>query len=180
MRPLPVCTVGHSNRTLEAFVELLRAGDVQQVVDIRTIPRSRRNPQFNSDVIEDGLRPHRIGCTRIEELGGLRGKSKTVSPEVNAFWTHASFHNYADYALSADFRRGLDRLLEIAAERRCAVMCAEAVWWRCHRRIVADYLLLGGREVLHLMGVGRVEPARMTSGAVPAGDGIHYPPPSAR
>lgn len=174
---LPVCTVGHSNHTLEAFVRLLRAGEVQRLVDIRSIPRSRHNPQFNADVIEEGLRPCRIAYMRIGELGGLRGRSKTVSPEVNAFWTHAGFHNYADYALSPEFRAGLDRLLALTDELPSAIMCAEAVWWRCHRRIVADYLLLAGRKVLHLMGECRVEPARMTEAAVPAADGIHYPLP---
>ncbi|HEX6017420.1 MAG TPA: DUF488 domain-containing protein [Burkholderiaceae bacterium] len=166
--------MGHSNRTLEAFVELLRAGDVELVVDIRTVPRSRHNPQFNADAMEQALRPHRIGYARIESLGGLRGKSKTVPPEVNAFWTNASFHNYADYALSPEFRAGLSRLLELGGGQRAAIMCAEAVWWRCHRRIVADYLLHAGREVLHLMGDHRIEPARMTEAAVPAADGIHY------
>jgi uncharacterized protein (DUF488 family) len=177
MNPLPVCTVGHSNRTLEAFVGLLRAGGVQQVIDIRTVPRSRHNPQFDADMIDEGLRRHRIGYARIDQLGGLRSKSKTVPPEVNAFWVNASFHNYADYALSPGFRAGLDRLLGVADEQRAAIMCAEAVWWRCHRRIVADYLLLAGREVLHLMGENRIEPARMTEAAVPADDGIHYPLP---
>ncbi len=178
MSPYPICTVGHSNRTLKDFAGLLRAGEVQLVVDIRTVPRSRHNPQFNAGDIEDGLRPHQIGYTRIAELGGLRGRSKTVTPEVNAFWTHASFHNYADYALSAEFRTGLGRLLGLADERRVAIMCSEAVWWRCHRRIVSDYLLAAGREVLHLMGADRIEPARLTAGAVPARDGIRYPPTS--
>jgi len=173
--PLPVFTVGHSNRTPEAFVELLRAGDVRLVVDIRTVPRSRHNPQFDADAMRAGLQPYRIGYERIDALGGLRGKSKTVPPEVNAFWTNASFHNYADYALSPEFRAGLSRLLELAAGQRAAIMCAEAVWWRCHRRIVADYLLLAGREVLHLMGERRIEAARLTEAAAPAVDGIHYP-----
>ena len=161
MSQLPICTVGHSNRTLAEFAALLGTAQVQQVVDIRSVARSRHNPQFNHDVIG----------------GGLRGKSKTVLPEVNAYWTHPSFHNYADYALSAAFRTGLQRLLELGAQRRCAIMCAEAVWWRCHRRIVADYLLQAGREVLHLMGEHRIEPARMTEAAVPAPDGLHYPKP---
>lgn len=170
----PVFTVGHSNRTIEAFVELLRAGDVRLVVDIRTVPRSRHNPQFDAAAMADELRPHGIGYARIESLGGLRGKSKTVPPEVNGFWVNASFHNYADYALSPEFRAGLNRLLGLAGEQRAAIMCAEAVWWRCHRRIVADYLLHAGREVLHLMGEHRIEPARLTEAAVPAADGLHY------
>lgn len=180
MKAPPVFTVGHSNRALDAFARLLEAGDVQLVVDIRTVARSRHNPQFNADTIGEGLRDHRIDYTRIEALGGLRGKSKTVPPEVNAYWTHASFHNYADYALSPGFRAGFERLLAYADERRTAIMCAEAVWWRCHRRIVADHLIVAGRTVLHLMGESRIEPAHMTEAAVPADDGIHYPAPPAR
>ncbi len=177
MSQLPICTVGHSNRTLAEFAALLGTAQVQQVVDIRSVARSRHNPQFNHDVIGGGLQAAGIDYLRIAELGGLRGKSKTVLPEVNAYWTHPSFHNYADYALSAAFRTGLQRLLELGAQRRCAIMCAEAVWWRCHRRIVADYLLQAGREVLHLMGEHRIEPARMTEAAVSAPDGLHYPKP---
>jgi uncharacterized protein (DUF488 family) len=145
------------------------------VVDIRSVPRSRTNPQFNPDALSAGLAERGIGHARIAELGGLRKRSKEIPPEVNGFWTNRSFRNYADHALSAEFRRGLAALEELAAGRRCAIMCAEAVWWRCHRRIVADYLLLAGREVFHLMGEGRVEPARMTPAAIPAADGLHYP-----
>lgn len=179
MSALPVCTVGHSKRTLAALVGLLRAAEVQLVVDVRSVPRSRHNPQFNEDVIGDGLRACGVGYVRIAELGGLRGKSKTVAPEVNAYWINSSFHNYADYALTAPFRAGFDRLLELCGERRSAIMCAEAVWWRCHRRIVADYLLQARREVLHLMGEHRIEPAHMTDAALPATDGLHYPAPAA-
>lgn len=172
-----MCTVGHSNRTLAALAGLLRAAGVRQLVDIRSVARSRHNPQFNADAIADGLRPYGIGYVRIAELGGLRGKSKTVPPEVNAYWTHPSFHNFADYALSAPFRAGLQQLLALADTEPAAIMCAEAVWWRCHRRIVADYLLHAGREVLHLMAEGRSEPARLSEAARPAGDGLHYPAP---
>lgn len=172
-----ICTVGHSNRSLAALAALLQAAQVRQLADIRSVARSRHNPQFNADVIAEGLRPHGIGYVRIEELGGLRGKSKTVPSEVNAYWSHPSFHNYADYALTAPFRAGLQRLLALADAQRTAIMCAEALWWRCHRRIVADYLLHEGREVLHLMGEGRSEPARMNEAAVPGADGLHYPAP---
>lgn len=173
--PLPIFTVGHSTRTIEAFVALLRAGQVETVVNIRSVPRSRTNPHFNPDALAAALAPFQIGHTRIAELGGLRKRSPEVPPEVNGFWTNRSFHNYADYALSPDFRAGLAELEALADERRCAIMCAEAVWWRCHRRIVADYLLAEGREVFHLMGEGRVEPARMTPAAVAAADGLRYP-----
>jgi uncharacterized protein (DUF488 family) len=173
--PAPIFTVGHSTRTIEEFVALLRAGRADMVVDIRSVPRSRTNPQFNPDALADALAPYRIAHTRIAELGGLRKKSASVSPETNGFWTNRSFHNYADYALSTEFRAGLAELEAMAAERRCAIMCAEAVWWRCHRRIVADYLLADGREVFHLMGDDRVEVAKMTPAAVPTVDGLHYP-----
>ena len=109
-------------------------------------------------------------------LGGLRPKSRTVDPGVNAFWTNDSFHNYADYALSEEFHAGLARLLEEGHERRCAIMCSEAVWWRCHRRIVTDYLIAGHEEVLHIMGGGRLEPAQLTHGAViRSDDTVVYP-----
>lgn len=174
----PVYTIGHSTRTIEAFVELLRAGGVQLVVDIRSVPRSRTNPHYNLDALPEALAEWQIGHTRIEELGGLRGKSKTVPPELNGFWTNQSFHNYADHALTEDFRRGLARLTELADERPTAIMCAESVWWRCHRRIVADYLMSAGRPVFHLMGDNRVDRAKMTPAAVQAEDGLHYPAPN--
>ena len=112
---------------------------------------------------------------QIPELGGLRRKSKIVPPEVNCFWINQSFHNYADYALSGEFHLGLARLLEVSRTRRCAIMCSEAVWWRCHRRIVADYLLHEGRRVFHLMGPARVEPATLTTMATAIGNVLVYP-----
>ena len=172
---LPVFTVGHSTRSLEEFVQLLRAGQVATVVDIRSVPRSRTNPHYNPDILAPALEPFQIRHERIAELGGLRKRAPDVAPEINGFWQNRSFHNYADHALSGEFRCGLARLLDLADERRCAIMCAEAVWWRCHRRIVADYLLHRGREVYHLMGSDRVEPAKMTPGATPFGDALRYP-----
>ena len=175
--PPQVFTIGHSTRTIPEFVDLLGKGRVELVVDIRSVPRSRTNPQFNLDTLPDALAAFQIGHTRIAELGGLRGKSKTVPPEVNGFWINQSFHNYADYALSDKFHTGLAQLLELSEGRRCAIMCSEAVWWRCHRRIVADYLLNGGTPVFHLMAPARVEPAKLTEAATAAGDGLVYPAP---
>jgi uncharacterized protein (DUF488 family) len=172
---LPLFTIGHSTRTIPEFVELLRAGPAQFVVDVRTVPRSRANPQYNADVLPAELAEWQIGYDRIAELGGLRGKSHDVAPEVNGFWENQSFHNYADYALTDAFAEGLDRLMRLAGERPTAIMCSEAVWWRCHRRIIADYLLRHGRAVMHLMGKDRVDPARMTSAARKRDSHLIYP-----
>lgn len=145
------------------------------MVDVRTIPRSRTNPQFNQDSLPKALAPWQVGYCRISELGGLRGHSKGVAPEANAWWINRSFHNYADYALSDTFMAGLGQLEGLAEDRRIAIMCAEAVWWRCHRRIIADYLLLRERQVFHLMGVDKLTPASMTPAAQPRDGHLIYP-----
>jgi len=145
------------------------------VVDIRTVPRSRANPQYNLDTLPGALAEYQVGHRYLAALGGLRKRTPGVAPEVNGLWRNKSFHNYADYALTAEFAAGLAELLELSATRRCAIMCAEAVWWRCHRRIVADYLLLHGREVFHLMAPHRAEPATLTPGAVADGERLTYP-----
>jgi uncharacterized protein (DUF488 family) len=177
---LPFFTIGHSNRDLEEFAGLLRAAEIALVADIRTIPKSRANPQFNENTLPESLEAFQISYERIAALGGLRGKSKTIARDVNAFWTNESFHNYADYALSDEFHTGLDRLIEDGRKRRCAMMCSEAVWWRCHRRIVSDHLIARGESVFHIMGKGRLEPARLTTGAVVQPDGgVVYPGVSA-
>ena len=170
----PFFTIGHSTRTIEAFVELLRKGEVGMVVDIRTVPRSRTNPHYNLDALPDLLAPYQIAHGRIEALGGLRKRSD-VPPDVNGFWENRSFHNYADHALSDAFEDGLEELVALGRERRVAVMCSEAVWWRCHRRFVADYLIAGGETVFHLMGKDRVEPAKLNPAAIRQGDRLVYP-----
>lgn len=171
----PIFTVGHSTRTMLEFVDVLRSGRADFVVEVRTVPRSRRNPQYNEDVLSGELAPYQIGYVRIAGRGGLRGRSRHIDPQLNGLWQNQSFHNYADHAVSPEFAGALDELLELSAERRCAIMCAEAVWWRCHRRIIADHLLTRGRTVLHLMGGGRIEPARVTEGAEVRGDSLAYP-----
>ena len=172
----PFYTIGHSNRMLDEFVEMLDAVDIALLADIRKMTRSRTNPQFNEATLPDALAAVDIAYEHIAELGGLRGKSRGVPDEVNDFWTNRSFHRYADYALSPEFRTGLDRLIAQGHAQRCAIMCSEAVWWRCHRRIVSDYLIARGETVLHIMGKHRVEPARLTAGAVIRADGsIVYP-----
>lgn len=169
-------TVGHSTRTIEAFVKLLQTAGVECVVDVRSIPRSRTNPQYNRDSLPASLAPYGIDYACIAELGGLRGKSREVPEDVNGYWQNQSFHNYADYTHSDAFDKGFAQLLELGARRTCAIMCAEAVWWRCHRRIIADYLLQHGKTVYHLMGEDRIEPARLSEAATPTDSGkLIYP-----
>ena len=175
---LPVYTIGHSTRSIDEFAALLGIGQVRRVVDIRTVPRSRANPQYNEDALPASLAERQIAYERIAELGGLRKRERDVPPEVNGYWSNRSFHNYADYALSEEFRRGLERLRALADDRATAIMCAEAVWWRCHRRIVADWLIGEGREVFHLMDPARADPARLTPGAVRQDRVIVYPSPA--
>ena len=171
----PFYTIGHSTRSIEAFVELLRGPGVRMVIDVRTVPRSRTNPQYNRDVLPDTLAQFQIGYEHIATLGGLRGHKRDVDPAVNAFWQNASFHNYADYALSQSFRDGLAQLREVGHGTSCAIMCAEAVWWRCHRRIITDYLIAAGETVFHILGRGHVDPAHMNEGAKPDGERVTYP-----
>lgn len=172
---LPVFTVGHSTRTIPEFVDVLRLGRVDLVVDVRTIPRSRTSPQYNLDNLPGALAEYQIGHHRIAELGGLRGRAHDVAPDVNAFWENRSFHNYADHALSDEFAAGFEELLRLSAGRRTAIMCSEAVWWRCHRRIIADYLVLRGRAVRHLMSSTKMVEAKMTPGAKEQDGRLVYP-----
>lgn len=172
----PYFTVGHATHPIGEFIALLRSADVSLVADVRTVPRSRTNPQYNLDTLPAALAAHSIGYEHIAALGGLRGRTRDVPPETNAFWQNDSFHNYADYAMSEPFRAGLAHLRALGRERRCAIMCAETLWWRCHRRIVTDYLLAAGESVFHLLGRGQVEPARMTPAARVQGGGCLYYP----
>lgn len=174
----PFFTIGHSNRSVSDFINLLQEAGVDLVVDVRTVPRSRSNPQFNSDTLRKSLEESGIGYMHSPALGGLRGRRRDIPPSTNAFWENESFRNYADYAMTPEFRHGLEELIRLGRRHRVAIMCAEAVWWRCHRRIIADYLLHAGLQVLHIMGPGSIKPAQMTSAARPAPDGaLHYPRP---
>ena len=174
--PHPFFTIGHSTRSVAELVELLDSAEVRLVVDVRTVPRSHRNPQFNRDTLPDTLAAAGIGYEHLPALGGLRGKTAGVPDDVNAFWTNQSFHNYADYAMGEASRAGLARLLEIGRRDRCAIMCAEALWWRCHRRIIADYLLSSGETVFHILEPGSIARAQLTPAARSRADGtLTYP-----
>lgn len=155
---------------------MLREAGVRAIADVRLIPRSARNPQFNRDMLPGVLAVEGIDYRHMPLLGGRRGGRKGAASR-NTLWRVQAFRNYADYALTPEFRRGVDQLQGFAAERPTAIMCAEAVWWRCHRRIVTDYMLVAGWDVIHLIGPGQQQPASLTPGAVPQPDGtIEYPP----
>ncbi|HEY4351045.1 MAG TPA: DUF488 domain-containing protein [Paraburkholderia sp.] len=170
-------TIGHSTRTLDAFLSLLQDAQIATLVDVRRIPRSATNPQFNADTLPDALAPS-IGYLHIAGLGGRRSMRKDVPSSTNAFWQNRSFHNYADYAMSDEFAAGFAQLLELGQQGPCAIMCAETVWWRCHRRIIADYLIARGEQVVHIVDAENVGAATLTPGARLEADGtLTYPAP---
>jgi len=160
-----VFTIGHSTRTIAAFGALLSEAEVEVVVDVRSIPRSRTNPQFNIDSLPGSLAEFEVGYQHMPDLGGRRHHPRSAPPSPNTFWRNESFRSYADYAGTDEFSVGLARLRDLAHRSRCAIMCSEALWWRCHRRIIADYLLAEGIPVAHIMGHNKVLPATLTPGA---------------
>jgi uncharacterized protein (DUF488 family) len=174
-RPKCLYTLGHSRRSSEELVAMLRAAGVARLVDIRKIPRSRTNPQFNEDVLPATLREAGMAYERLAALGGRRGKQRDASGE-NDGWQVSAFRNYADYANTPAFQAGLAQLLALANIESCAIMCAEAVYWRCHRRIVTDHVLARGVPVVHLLSPTRQEEARLTPFAlIGAGYRVTYP-----
>jgi uncharacterized protein (DUF488 family) len=169
-------TIGHSTRAIGEFIEMLAASEIDLVVDVRTVPRSRINPQYDRETLPASLSGSQIAYEHIAELGGLRPRSRDIASSVNGFWKNQSFHNYADYAMSSGFKSGMGRLRELGGVHRCVVICAEAVWWRCHRRIITDYLLAAGERVFHIMGPGKIAQATLTKAARPHSDGtLIYP-----
>lgn len=166
-----IFTIGHSTRTLAEFVALLRQVDVNLLVDVRSLPRSRTTPQFNGDTLPQTLAANGIGYRHLRALGGRRHHSKCAPPSLNVYWRVAAFRNYADYAGTEEFGAALNELSALARNNCCAIMCAEAVWWRCHRRIITDYLLAQGWRVEHIMGPRQVVEAALTPGARVMGDG---------
>lgn len=173
-----VHTIGHSTRTTPELIELLREGGVDLVADVRRFPRSRTNPQFNAEALGPSLQKEGIAYQHLAALGGRRSSADAKTPSRNTLWREAAFRAYSDYAETDEFQAGFEALLALAAEHKVAIMCAEAVWWRCHRRIVADYLLARGVEVRHILGSGKIETAKLTPGAVVEGEGkLSYPDP---
>lgn len=155
-------------------MDLLRAHGVRRVVDVRTIPRSRRNPQFNRETLPQALHGRKIHYTHLAALGGLRHARKD---SLNTGWQNASFRGFADYMQTAEFETGIEKLVELAGKERVAVMCAEAVPWRCHRSLIADALLVRGIAVDHITSLKRAEPHRLTSFAQVKDTQITYPSP---
>ena len=171
-----VFTIGHSTRSLDELVEVLVSHGVSQLVDIRSFRRSRTNPQFNEAKLVRSLPRYGIGYVALPALGGRRPRAKQPPRKSNAAWKHSGFRNYADYALTAPFSAGVAELLALSAETSTAIMCSEAPWWRCHRRIVADHLIARGVPVIHLMTKTRGQPATPPPFAMLGRGTVHYPP----
>ena len=172
-----VFTVGHSTLPIERFLALLAAYGIEQLADVRTVPRSRRNPQFNAETLRDSLRAAEISYVPFRELGGLR-KPRPDSP--NSGWRNESFRGYADYMQTQEFADAVARLVELAAERRTAIMCAEAVPWRCHRSLVADALAVRGIGVVEILSDTSYRDHAMTPFAHVSGTTVTYPPAQER
>ena len=160
-------TIGHSTHTLDVFIEMLQSFNIELLADIRRFPGSRKFPQFNKDSLEKSIAENKIEYTHLENLGGRR----KVKPDTeNTTWRNASFRGYADYMETPQFKEGLETLEKLALQKRTAIMCSEAVWWRCHRSMVSDALKVQGWKVMHIMGVDKAQehpftqPAKIVDG----------------
>jgi hypothetical protein len=168
-----ILTIGHSTRPLDEFIELLRLNGVTLLVDVRTVPRSRHNPQFNQESLPESLSAHGIAYQHLPELGGLR---KTRKDSPNTGWENASFRGYADYMQTPEFEAALKHLIDLADEQQAVLMCAEAVPWRCHRSLIADALVVRGITVEHILGPTSRRPHTLRAFAHVDGTRITYPP----
>jgi|SRR5579871_1468174 len=169
---LRILTIGHSTHPIDEFVATLKAHDVKQLVDVRTIPKSRKNPQFNSDALDAELARHKIAYVHMPGLGGLRHPKKD---SINSAWKNASFRGYADYMQTPQFEEALRQLIRISEARQTVIMCAESVPWRCHRSLVADALTARGIEVEHIMSATKRNPHSVTPFAKVDGERVTYP-----
>ena len=168
-----IWTIGHSTRTLEELVEMLHSFQIEIVADIRSYPGSRRYPQFNKEALEISFPENNIQYVHLKNLGGRR----KVNPDSkNTVWRHVAFRGYADYMETDDFKKGINALNEIALKQRTAFMCSEAVWWRCHRSMVSDYLKAHGWKVMHIMGIGKEEEHPYTAPAKIVNEELIYGP----
>ena len=170
-----ICTIGHSNRPLDKFLDLLQRNEIVRVFDVRTVPRSRHNPQFNQDALPSSLDAAQIFYVHLPGLGGLR-HARADSP--NTGWHNLSFRGYADYMQSSDFADNVQWVANLARTERCVLMCAEAVPWRCHRSMIGDALLVRGIRVEDIIGPKGRKPHVLTAFAHVEGTQVTYPPPS--
>jgi uncharacterized protein (DUF488 family) len=173
---MTVWTIGHSTHSFEEFVRLLAMHDISLLADIRTVPKSRRHPHFNAEALAQSLPGRGVTYVELPRLGGWR---RPAPDSPNGAWRNLSFRGYADYAMSDDFDEGLAQLRELAAAQPTAMMCAEAVWWRCHRRLVADRLVVARDTVCHIGANGRTSAHQLTEFAAVNRDGqVTYPAPA--
>jgi len=170
--PLVVMAIGHSTRRVKEFIHLLKAHEVKRLVDVRTVPRSRHNPQFNRGQLSPTLHSARLHYTYMPGLGGFRHARRD---SLNAGWHNASFRGFADYMQTPEFRKNLDDLIKLAKSERVAIMCAEAVPWRCHRSLIADALLARGIEVREITSATRTQPHTLTPWGKINGTQVTYP-----
>lgn len=170
--PFVIYTIGHSTRELPVFIKLLQSHGIKQLVDVRTIPRSRMNPQYNTETLPKALLPAGICYVHLPALGGLR---RAARDSINTGWRNASFRGFADYMQGAEFEKGLDQLVKLRSASPTAIMCAEAVPWRCHRSLIADALTVRGVRVLHIVSAGPAREHTLTSFAQVKGMRIWYP-----
>lgn len=167
-----IYTIGHSTRPIDEFIDLLNSHQITQLVDIRTVPKSRHNPQYWQDALGDSLAGAGIEYVYLNSLGGLRPK---VKESINDGWRNQSFRNYADYMQTDEFTSGLEELIDLASETTTAIMCAEAVPWRCHRSLVSDALLVRGIESCEIISANSEREHKLTPFAVVDGTSITYP-----
>jgi uncharacterized protein (DUF488 family) len=172
-----VFTIGHSTRPVEQFIELLRTNGVKRVIDVRTIPRSRHNPQFNRESLAESLHGSGIGYTHLKKLGGLRHPAKD---STNLGWRNSGFRGFADHMQTPEFEAGLCRAINLSKTKSCALMCAEAVPWRCHRSLIADALRVRKIPVKHIVSATRAQPHKITPFALIRGTQITYPDETVR
>ena len=156
-------TIGHSTRTIDIFISLLEENGIKLVADVRSLPGSKRYPQFNKEALANSLKEHGIRYEHFPEMGGRR---KAKKDSHNTAWRNASFRGYADYMETKEFQTGIERLLDLSSKTGpTTIMCAEAVWWRCHRALISDYLKARGVEVIHIVGENKIEPHPFTAAA---------------
>lgn len=167
-------TIGHSNYSIDKFIEYLKLNKIKLVVDVRSLPGSNKNPHFNKENLSVSLKVNKIKYKHIKKLGGLRKASKEIDSNINTFWNNKSFRNYADYAYSdLEFIEGLNELIKLGEKQKTAIMCAEVLWWRCHRRIITDYLISYKKEVYHIIG-NKTEKAFISKNAIFKNNKINY------